>query len=360
MKDAGLQALVTAVGGQDEAGLGAALDRLRGPIPARAIVEAGRLAWQTGLALLAGRGGDLNASHRNYRALHALMQEKPHAGGSSTPKRVRCLSWLLEHGADPELLGAWPSARAIVIAAFVGEREYVRALVQGGARMDLFAAAALGEARQVARVLRASPEAAASRDGDVLTALHACAGSRLGSTSPKVAAGLLQSARLLVEAGADVNATARSWGHDVNVAYFVIRAGQIELLKLLLDHGLDTTAAVGTAAWENREEIVDLLLNHGARIDAAFESTRPVLNELIRWGQFAPARMLLRKGASPNLADDRGWTAIHQAVSRGNVKMLASLMQSGGDADRPDRRGITPRDLARARRRVDLERILGA
>jgi hypothetical protein len=65
------------------------------------------------------------------------------------------------------------------------------------------------------------------------------------------------------------------------------------LLELLLAHGLDATAAIGTAAWKGRGDIVDLLVAHGARIDAALEKAKPVLNELVRWGQFAPAQDLL-------------------------------------------------------------------
>jgi hypothetical protein len=193
-----------------------------------------------------------------------------------------------------------------------------------------------------------------------MTALHCCAGSRLGKHSDKTAKGLLEIARMLVEAGADVHATVRSWGHDVDVAYFVIGSGQVAMLELLLGHGLDATAGVSSAAWNGREDVLDLLLAHGARLDAPLEHERTVLNELIRWGQFTQARMLLHRGASPNVPDDRGWTAMHQAVSRGNVKMLRDLVAAGGDAERRDREGMTPRELARERGRAPIASLLGA
>jgi hypothetical protein len=41
---------------------------------------------------------------------------------------------MLEHGPDPEQLGAWPAARTIVIAGFVGVAEYVRILRTHGVR----------------------------------------------------------------------------------------------------------------------------------------------------------------------------------------------------------------------------------
>ena len=41
---------------------------------ARAVVEAGRLAFQGALELLHRNGADLNAIWRGYRALHSLLQ----------------------------------------------------------------------------------------------------------------------------------------------------------------------------------------------------------------------------------------------------------------------------------------------
>jgi ankyrin repeat protein len=350
--------LVAAVEKQDLTELRRLLASHHEPLAARLVVAAAGGTWKAGLAVLAKNGADLNGSYRNYRALHALMQATPHDGSPSTPERLACLEWLLVHGADPELTGAWPAARAVIVAAFVGEATYVAALLKGGAKVDLFTAAALGDAKGVGKRLSRDPGLAAARDDGGLTALQCAAGSRLGAANERTRAGLLDAARLLVEAGADVNVKTRSWSHDVDVAYFAIRAGQVELLKLLLAHGLDATAAVTTAAWEGREEILDLLLAHGARLDEALDGTRPVLNELVRWGQFGPARMLLARGASPNRADERGWTAIHQAVSRGNMKMLRELVAAGGDPRRPDLSGRTPREMAKSEHRDDLLALL--
>jgi ankyrin repeat protein len=197
-----------------------------------------------------------------------------------------------------------------------------------------------------------------ARDHGLLTALQCCAGSRLGQRGAKTATALVDVARLLLDAGADPNATVKTWGHDVAVSYFAIRSGQVEVLKLLLERGLDATAAISTAAWEHREDLIDLLLDHGARLDRAFDHTRPVLNELIRWGQFKQARLVLAKGASPNIAGEGGWTAVHQAVSRGNLKILQDLMRAGGDATVKDGKGWTPGDMARLSGRSDLLAVL--
>ena len=332
----------------------AALARHKGPVPSQAMMNAGRLAWLPGLRLLVAKGGDLNASFKNYRGLHALIQERPHAGARATPARIACLKWMVDHGADPEQLAAWPQARALVVAAFVGDTAYVDALRDAGARIDVFTASALGDAGRVKKLLAKDPSLAAARDGGLLTALQCCAGSKMGAGDPAVAKGLLECARVLVAAGADVNALTQSWGHKVSVSYFVIRSGQIDMLTLLLDNGLDTTSAVATAAWEGRGDILDLLIARGADLTRARDDNRPVLNELVRWGQFSLARLYLSKGGPVNQPDDRGWTSMHQAVSRGNVKMLKDLLVAGGDAHRADHDGRTPRGMAKKSGRAEL------
>jgi ankyrin repeat protein len=356
--------VVAAVTRQDSAALGRAL-AAGAPVPAQAVVSAGRLAWLPGLKALHRHGADLNASFRNYRALHALIQEKPHAGlpadiltADAIRRRAHVIGWLVERGADPEGFGAWPQARTLVVASFTGERAYVDALLAAGATKSVFVAAALGEARAVARAIEKAPGAATARDGGRLTALQCAAGSRLGARDPKTARGLLDVARCLLAAGADVNATTESWGHEVAASYFVIRSGQSEMLGDLLAAGMNPTEAVSTAAWENRGDLVDLLISHGADLDRARDHGRPILNELIRWGQFAPARMLLARGASPNVVDRAGWTALHQAASRGNVRMVEDLIKAGADTTATDSAGRTPLDVARAKPLLALLRKL--
>jgi uncharacterized protein len=325
--------LNAAIAALDLAALERYLKTHRGPIPARAIVEAGRLAWKPGLALLRKHGGDLNASYRNYRAIHNLIQEKPHEGGSSTPKRVRCLEWLLAHGADPELTGAWPAVRAIIVAAFTGEPAYVDVLKRAGARLDVFAYAALGDAKRVTTLAGKDATVATARDAGGVTALQCCAGSRLGRANRKIAKGLFETARVLLEAGANVNETVRSWGHDVDAMNFAIGSGQADVITLLLDHGADPTATLPAAVWRQDYETAELLLACGAEIDRATDGDRPILNELIRWGQFKPAIWLLEKGASPHVTDARGWTALDQARSRGNKRMIQLVMEASEKAE---------------------------
>jgi ankyrin repeat protein len=312
---------------------------------ARPVVEAGRLAFQPALALLKKSGADLNASWRNYRALHSLLQEEPHvAAGKPAPARLACLEWLLQNGADPELLGAWPSARGIIVAAFVGSPEFVAVLRRGGAKMDGFAGAALGDRKRVEESLRESPEFARGRDHDGLTALQCAAGSRM----PK--ADTLGIARLLIDAGAEVGALTKSWAHDVNAAYLAAGTKNRAMFDLLLDSGADATDALSHAVWGAAYDLAISALDHGAAIDRATANGKPLLNDLIRWGQIPQMTWLLAHQASPNVPDDRGWTAVHQAASRGNARILNAVLEAGGDPMRRDNEGRKPRDITQAKR----------
>jgi ankyrin repeat protein len=300
-------------------------------------------ASKPALVLLKRSGADLNASWRNYRPLHNLLQSEPHAAaGKPSPARLACLEWLLENGADPELLGAWPSARAIIVAAFVGSPEYVKVLRKGGAKIDGFAGAALGNRKLVEKTLRARPDFARERDHGGLTALQCAAGSRM----PK--ADTLGIARMLIDAGADVSAPTRSWAQDVNAAYFAAGRKDKAMFDLLLDSGADATDALSHAVWSEAYKLAESALVHGADLDRATASGKPLLNDVIRWGRIPGTMWLLERGTSPNVPDERGWTAVHQAASRGNVRMLRAVLDAGGDARRRDKEGRLPRDVAKA------------
>lgn len=311
--------------------------------------------WREGLELLLKQGADINVSSRGYRPLHALIQEHPHAEAGEKPGRhAALLAWMLKRGANPELLGAWPPARAILVAAFTGNRKYVDVLRKHGAKYDGFVAAAVGDVRGVEAALKKDNAFAAARDPGNLTALHCCCASRLGKRNDGVARNLLAIAKTLIAAGADVNAKTRSWNHDVDPIYFACNSGQTEVFELLLKNGVDATAALVPAAWQKHMRLAEIALAHGAEVNRAWDGDRPLLSNLIRWGQFAPALWLLEHGADPNRPDAQGWTAVHQAASRGNERILRALLGAGGDPQRKDKQGRTPLDITRGARRPKL------
>jgi len=79
----------------------------------------------------------------------------------------------------------------------------------------------------------------------------------------------------------------------------------------------------------------------------------------VRWGQLQQAFWLLERGASPNVADPRGWTAMHQAASRGNLRLMKALLEAGGNRRKMNKIGQTPLDIARSLKRSPVVALLG-
>jgi ankyrin repeat protein len=320
------------------------------------MVEAGRLGCLPVIQLLHRNGSDLNASYKKYCALSNLIQENPHAAadGKADPERLACLAWLLENGADLEQLSAWPPARAIIIAAFVGQPEYVKAL-RKSATMDGFAAAALGDLKLVEKTLRADPDFVRARDHGVLTALQCAAGSRLAGAKT------LDAAALLLDAGAEVAAETQSWGHPVDAIYFAASSKNLPMFELFLKRGADASNALGPALWNATLDFAELAIEHGGDPDRAVHEKKPLLNNLICWGRIPQTMWLLAHNASPNIADvENGWTAVHQAASRGNASIMRAVLDAGGDLGRRDKQGRTPIDVARLMGRDKLLALMAA
>jgi ankyrin repeat protein len=265
---------------------------------------------------------------------------------------------LLAHGADPDLPGAWVSSRAILVAAFMGSQEYVDLLIRHGCRTDAFVSAALGDAAAVKRAIGRDPMIAVARDPQGLTVLQCASASRMGRANKKVAARLLSIAAMALDAGADPHAATKSWSHDVDAVYMAASSRQLLLFKLLLDRGANATIALTNALWNGGDDyaaLAKIALAHGADVNKAEAEHRPLLNDMIRWGRFGPARWLIAHGADPNRSQGHdgsptaGWTALHQAASRGNVKMVEELLAAGADITRKDARGAVPADIARVK-----------
>lgn len=152
-------------------------------------------------------GAEPDRSARGWTALAAVIQETVHGDDAPIPpaQRVACVAALLEGGADVRLRSGHPVAAPLVLAGLGGHSEVAKLLIERGAPLDRFAAAALGRRALLERRLASDPALARSRDDAGFTLLHFACGSRMGRTGARVAADLdALVARLLVH-GADPN-----------------------------------------------------------------------------------------------------------------------------------------------------------
>jgi ankyrin repeat protein len=145
----------------------------------------------------------------------------------------------------------------IMHALYRGDRERARKLA-AGAELDVFEAAALGEAARLQEVLAAEPKLAGARSDDDFTPLHYAA----FFDGP-------EAARVLVEHGADVNAFADNelGVHPLNSA---AAAQQSEVAAILLEAGADPNgrtrsghSPLDVALANGDAELAALLRSHG-------------------------------------------------------------------------------------------------
>jgi RNA polymerase sigma factor (sigma-70 family) len=307
---------------------------------------------------------------------------------------------------DPALVDAVEDGQPLLfVAGMYGyggrTRRYapvVDLLKAHGAGRDIFSAAYLDEAPRAAALLQADPGLARATDATGMTALHHAA--ERGAT---------EVARLLIAAGADVNA------RDAQGEAPLDRAGHAgpwksapatEIVRLLLDHGatIDVfqAAALGDvgrlralldedpqrvnardaqqrtplyeAAHNLHLEAVELLLARGADLEARTSGGETPLSTAIAhsWDTGGPAVVsrLRAAGATLSLRDalclgelgrvqelltespprlhERWWdeTSLHIAARWGHQEVAAYLISLGHDLDPEDGQGNTPAALA--------------
>ena len=148
----------------------------------------------------------------------------------------------------------------ILKALYEGDETRVAVLLAEDPDLDVFEAAALGRSERVATVLDANPELASAWAEDGFTPLHLAAFFSHPDT-----------ARLLVERGAEIDVFARNEQIRVTPLHSAIAARQEETAALLLERGADPNARqnggftpLHGAAQHGDDVLVELLLRHGA------------------------------------------------------------------------------------------------
>jgi ankyrin repeat protein len=152
---------------------------------------------------------------------------------------------------------------ALLAAAYLGRRDLLDLLLESGATVGLFEAAALGLKEAAVEELRHDPAAVNTYSHDGWTALHLAAffGHR-------------ELAALLIERGADVNARSRNtrFARENTPLHAAAANRHLAVAELLVERGADVNARDGSGftplalAANSRSDLVMLLLmENGAR-----------------------------------------------------------------------------------------------
>lgn len=195
---------------------------------------------------------------------------------------------------------------ALIEAAILGEKEVVGELIQRNIDVNI-------------------------RDANGYTALMYAAKN-----------GKIAVARMLLNAGADVNAKetpALSTG--VTPVLLAAQHGKKRMVKLLADNKADVNYALSEAAHLGDSGAVQLLLKNGANVNTRNRFGVTPLMRAARAGRYIALRCLLENGADVNARDKSGGTALMGASLSGYSHSVGILLQAGADVNACTKNGST-------------------
>src|SRR5258706_12621294 len=98
------------------------------------------------------------------------------------------------------------------------------------------------------------------------------------------------------------------------------------------------------AVRDGREETVALLIEKGADVNATNDRGVSALHRAIAWPKIA--ELLISKGAKVDAADIQNQTALHYCARDPRAKIAATLIEKGANPNTAGIRGQTPMSLA--------------
>ena len=283
-------------------------------------VRAGDLeAVRAGLA----DGADVNATQGDgATALHWAVHRSD----------LDATSLLVESGADVDAANAL-AATPLWLASVNGSATIVARLLEAGANPDvslklgetpLMAAARSGNVDAVELLLEHGADATAAERERGQTALMWAVAQRHAAVI-----------RALVAGGADLHARSKVWHQLENTAGNTNPIGNFRMA-----HGGST--ALLFAARTGDVETARVLVDAGANVNDVAASGTSAVVIAAHSGHAPLAIYLLEQGADPNTVG-AGYTALHAAVLRGQVPVVRALLAHGGDPNGVVARGTPGR-----------------
>lgn len=130
--------------------------------------------------------------------------------------------------------------------------------------------------------------------------------------------------------------------------------------KKLLNKGIPFTPdCFALYISKNKTEIINLFLSAGIDINSRDETGTPMLNIAVRNDNITFAKKIIELGADINaVSDDRGYTAVMDAVWRGNEELTKLLISKNADLNTINKEGQNNLVLAVGADRVNIVKLL--
>lgn len=165
-------------------------------------------------------------------------------------------------------------------------------------------------------------------------ALIGSEGTDKSALSCAVEVGDLETATLLLEHGADIQADPNTSQAPLHLA---AKKGHLPIVMLLIEKNpnlaVQDQGALLSAAESGHVDVVKLLLQYGANVDTKDDVGNTALQFATERKNLDVMKLLLHYGATVDARDDRGKTALHFATEGKNLDAMKLLLENGADIE---------------------------